>query len=299
MKHKAGGLNRTYMVAGFAFLAPAAIIYLIFAVIPFFNSFVLSFHAWDGFNAKTFVGLTNYFTAFKDNTFITAIKNSVYLGFASAILSVIVGLLMAWLLLYVGRKWGSFFRTILFSPSMIPGVITALIFAFVYEPDNGILNSLLGIVGLESLQQAWLTNKATALNCILFVSAWKQVGLTMVLCFAGMQGINISLIESARLDGASDLKIFSKIIMPLVMPFVQLSAIFALMSGLKIYDTVVALTNGGPAKSTTVMPLWILQNSFSFNKYGYGAAMSIIFVLIVLAGMILVKALMKGDTYEQ
>lgn len=301
MKSKASPskLNHKYMVMGLIFLLPATIVYLIFAVIPFFDSFVLSFHNWNGFSDRVFVGLQNYISAMKDQTFLLAIKNSVYLGVVSSIISVIIGVLLAWMLLYVGRRCGSFFRTVLFSPSMIPAVITGLIFAFVYEPDIGILNNLFGAIGLESLQKAWLTNQSTALNCILFVSAWKQVGLTMVLCFAGMQGINLSLIESARLDGANDFYIFKKIILPLIMPFVQLSAIFALMSGLKIYDTVVALTNGGPAKSTTVMPLWILQNSFSFNKYGYGAAMSMIFVLIVLMGMIVVKAIVRGDSYEQ
>ena len=183
--------------------------------------------------------------------------------------------------------------------SVSAAVITALIFAFVYEPEIGILNNILGTLGLENLQHAWLTNKGTALNCILFVSAWKQVGLTMVLCFAGMQGIDNSLIESARLDGATDFQIFKKIILPLIMAFVQLSTIFAVMSGLKIYDTVVALTNGGPAKSTTVMPLWILQNSFSFNNYGYGSAMSMIFVVIVLIGMVVVKKLVRGGNYER
>lgn len=297
--HKAGKLDRKYMLAGLLFLLPATAIYVIFAVWPFLDSFVLSFHDWNGYSAREFVGMGNYIAAFQDKTFLLAIRNSVYLGVLSSVVSVLVGLLMAWLLLYVGRRWGSFFRTILFSPSMIPAVITGLIFAFVYEPEIGILNNLFEAIGLGSLQNAWLTDKSTALNCILFVSAWKQVGLTMVLCFAGMQGVDISLIESARLDGASDVKIFKDILLPLIMPFVQLSAIFALMSGLKIYDTVVALTNGGPAKSTTVMPLWILQNSFSFNKYGYGAAMSMIFVLIVLLGMIVVKAVVKGDTYEQ
>ncbi len=287
------------MLAGLLFLAPATVIYVIFAVWPFFDSLILSFHEWNGFSARTFVGLDNYIAAFKDRTFLLAIKNSVYLGVISSIISVIVGVLMAWLLLYVSRRWGAFFRTILFSPSMIPAVITGLIFAFVYEPEIGVLNNLLAAIGLESLEHAWLTDQSTALNCILFVSAWKQVGLTMVLCFAGMQGVDASLIESARLDGAGDWKIFKDILLPLTMPFVQLSAIFAMMSGLKIYDTVVALTGGGPAKSTTVMPLWILQNSFSFNKYGYGAAMSMIFVLIVLLGMIAVKAVVKGDTYEQ
>lgn len=292
-------LNRRYMLMGLLFLAPAAVIYLIFAVIPFFDSFLLSFHDWNGFSDRVFVGLQNYKRAFSDSTFLLAIRNSVYLGLSSSIISVVVGVLMAWFLLYVGRRWGALFRTVLFSPSMIPAVITALIFSFIYEPDIGVLNNLLRVMGLEGLERAWLTNQATALNAILFVSAWKQVGLTMVLCFAGMQGLNLSLIESARLDGAGDFGIFRKIILPLIMPFVQLSAIFALMSGLKVYDTVVALTNGGPAKSTTVMPLWILQNSFSFNKYGYGAAMSMLFVLIVLAGMMAVRLVVRGQSYEQ
>lgn len=298
MKKNKSNIERKYMVTGFLFLLPAVIIYLVFAVIPFFECFVLSFHEWNGYGAKTFVGLHNYILAFSDKTFLMAIKNSVYLGVASAFFSVIIGVIMAWLLLYVGKRWGGFFRTILFSPSMIPAVITALIFAFVYEPEIGILNNVLGMLGLENLQHAWLTNKGTALNSILFVSAWKQVGLTMVLCFAGMQAIDHSVIESARLDGATDFQVFRKIILPLIMSFVQLSTIFAVMSGLKIYDTVVALTNGGPAKSTIVMPLWILQNSFSFNDFGYGSAMSIIFVFIVLIGMIITKGLVRGVSYE-
>lgn len=292
-------VEKKYMIAGLLFLFPAIIIYLIFAVIPFFDSFLLSFQEWSGFGTRIWIGIDNYVKAFHDKTFLLAIKNSVYLGVASAFFSVIIGVLMAWLLLYVGKHWGSFFRTILFSPSMIPAVITALIFAFVYEPEIGILNNIFNKVGLENFKHAWLTNKGTALNCILFVSAWKQVGLTMVLCFAGMQGVDNSLIESARLDGATDFQIFRKIILPLIMAFVQLSTIFAVMSGLKIYDTVVALTNGGPAKATTVMPLWIMQNSFSFNNYGYGSAMSMIFVLIVLIGMIVVKKIVRGGNYEQ
>ena len=292
-------LERRYRLAGLAFLTPVILIYGIFSVYPFFDSLMLSFQKWNGFSARAFLGLDNYLKAFTDKTFLLAIRNSVYLGVISSVISVVVGVLMAWLLLYVGRKWGGFFRTILFSPSMIPAVITGLVFSFVFEPDIGILNSLFRAVGLDVLSTAWLTNKDTALNCILFVSAWKQVGLTMVLCFAGMQGINQSLIEAARLDGATDSQTFRHVILPLIMSFVQLSAIFALMSGLKIYDTVVALTNGGPAKQTIVMPMWILQNTFSFSKYGYGAAMSMIFVLVVLIGMILVKRVVRGTSYEQ
>lgn len=296
---KRSRLETKYMIVGLFFLMPAVIIYFVFAIIPFFDGVVLSLQEWDGFGTRQFIGLDNYIQAFKDKTFLMAIKNSVYLGFVSSIISVIVGVLLAWILLYVGSKSGGFYRTILFSPSMIPGVITGLIFCFVYEPDMGVLNQILEIIGLENLRTAWLTNRSTVLNSILFVSAWKQVGLTMVLCFAGMQGINQSVIESSKVDGATDIKIFTKIILPLIMPFVQLSAIFALMSGLKIYDTVVALTNGGPGKFSIVMPMWILQNAYSFNKFGYATAMAMVFVLVVLLGMILVKRIVKGESYEQ
>lgn len=287
------------MIAGLLFLLPSVLVYVFFCVIPFFDSLLLSFQSWNGFSEREFIGLQNYINAFKDSTFLLGIKNSVYLGIFSSIASVIIGVLLAWLMLYTRNRSGGIYRTILFSPSMIPAVITALIFSFVFEPDMGILNKFFGMIGLESLQKAWLTNQSTALNSLLFVSAWKQVGLTLVLCFAGMQSVNTSLIESARLDGASDFKIFKTIILPLIMPFVQLSSIYALMSGLKIFDTVVALTGGGPAKKTIVMPMWIMENSFSYNNYGYGAAMSMIFVLVVLIGMIVVKSLVKGDSYEQ
>lgn len=286
------------MMTGILFLTPAILVYSIFVVIPFFDNLLLSFQSWNGFGARSFVGIKNYRTSFEDLYFLLSIKNSVYLGVISSIISVIIGVFLAWLLLFVKREVGGFVRTVLFSPSMIPAVITALIFSFVYEPEFGILNTLLKFMGLGNLQQAWLTNSNTVLNCILFVSAWKQVGLTMVLCFAGMQSISISLIESAKLEGASDFVVFKKIIIPLTMSFIQLSAIFALMSGLKIYDTVLALTNGGPGKLTVVMPMWIMQNSFSFNHYGYGAAMSVIFVLIVLSGMLIMKSLVKGESYE-
>ncbi len=283
---------------GLVFLLPAIVVYLIFAVVPFFDNLILSFQEWNGFSARSFVGIRNYIDAFEDDIFRTAIKNSVFLGIFSSLISVIIGVLFAWLLLFVSRASGGLYRTILFSPSMIPAVITALIFSFVFEPEFGILNSVFRAVGLESMVHAWLTDQGTVMGCLLFVSAWKQVGLTMVLCFAGMQGIPFSLFEAAKLEGAGDWYIFRRIIAPLTSSFIQLSAIFALMSGLKIYDTVLALTNGGPGNYTMVMPMWIMKNTFSFNEYGFGAAMSVIFVVIVLIGEIAVKKLIKGDAYE-
>ena len=298
LKKKKYGLNRAYTIKGFLFLMPATLVYLFFAVIPFFDNLVLSFQKWNGFSARTFIGFDNYIKAFTDKTFLLAIKNSVYIGAVSSFFSVTVGVFLAWLLLYSPRKSGSLYRTILFSPAMIPAIITALVFSFVYEPEIGILNNLLGFLHLDGLKTAWLTNKSTVINSIMFVSLWKQIGLTMVLCFAGMQAISPSLLESARIEGASDFQIFRKIILPLIMTFIQLSAVFALMNGLKIYDSVLALTDGGPGVFSFVMPMWIMEQTFTHNKYGYGGAMSIIFVLIVLVGMVIVRRIIKGTSYE-
>ena len=113
-KRKMSNIEKKYMVVGFMFLLPAIVTYLIFAVIPFFDSFVLSFQEWGGFGPRTFIGINNYVQAFRDRTFVLAIRNSVYLGVVSAFFSVLIGVFLAWLLLYVGRKWGGFLRNILF-----------------------------------------------------------------------------------------------------------------------------------------------------------------------------------------
>lgn len=295
---KKRSINRSYIMKGYLFLLPATLIYLIFAVVPVIDNIVLSFHRWNGFSARVFIGLRNYMDAFGDGTFLLSVKNSVYIGFVSSLVSVVVGVVLAWYLLYSPKRLGSVYRTILFSPSMIPPIITALVFSFVYEPEVGVLNNLLDALELDFLKAAWLTNKGIVVNSITFVSIWKQIGLTVVLTFAGMQAIPAHLIESAYLEGAGNLRIFKDILLPLTMPFIQLSAVFALMSGLKIYDTVLALTRGGPGTYSMVMPMWIIEQSFTHNHYGYGGSMSIIFVLIVLLAMLIVKSVVKGISYE-
>ncbi len=298
VKNRFKGLKAKYMIIGLLFLMPATILYLIFTVYPFFDSLILSMHKWSGIGERKFVGFTNFIKAFGDDIFLLSTKNSLYIGFVSAFISVVIGIVMAWLLLYVGRKEGGVYRTVLFSPSMIPPIITALLFSFVFNPEMGILNVFFGSIGFESLQAAWLTNKKTVLNCIIFVLTWKQFGLPMVLCFAGFQGIPNSLIEAARLDGASDFGIFRRVLIPLIRPVIELSSMFALMSGLKVYDTIVAMTKGGPGRISTVIPMWIVENAFGFNKFGYASGMSILYVVLILLCILLVKRMFRGEIYE-
>jgi raffinose/stachyose/melibiose transport system permease protein len=120
----------------------------------------------------------------------------------------------------------------------------------------------------------------------------------MVLCYAGLQGIPGTMIESSRIDGANDLMIFFRILVPLIKPQIELATMFTMLGGLRIYDSVVALTAGGPARQTVVLPMWIVENAFSYSKYGYASALCVIFVIIVLIFIIFLRFIFRGETYE-
>lgn len=290
-------LNKRQII-GICFLAPAIIFYMSFMAYPLIQTFRLALTDWSGFGEYRYIGLKNYFDAFNDPVFRTGIFNSIYFAFFSAMLSVVLGILCSWLLLYLRRKESNIVRTIFFTPNMISPTITGLIFLFVFTEDIGLLNVALRAVGFESLATAWLTNPMTVRNVIVVITAWRQFGLVMVLCFGGLQNIPDSFLEAARLDGAGEGQICRYILIPLIRPQIELSTMFTLIGGLKIYDTVVSLTAGGPARMTVVMPMWIVESAFSYSRFGYASAMCIIFVMIVFIFMRILRRVFRGESYE-
>ena len=297
-KKKGKSMKRHYMLIGICLLLPALVIYLLFMAYPLCRTFVLSFTNWTGFGEAKSVGFQNFTNIFQDHTFWMALKNTIYFAVFSAIFSVLLGLVLAWLNLYMRRMEGQIFRTILFSPSMIAPTITGLLFLFVFTEDVGLLNSLLKAVGLSNLTTAWLSNMATVKPVIVIATVWRQFGLTMVLCYAGLQGVSNELIESARLDGASELQIFRRILVPLIKPQIELATMFTMLGGLRIYDSVVSLTAGGPARQTVVLPMWIVENALTYSKYGYASAMCVAFIGVVLIFILILKLLFRGESYE-
>lgn len=291
-------LNRRYMILGFVFLAPAVIAYLIFMGYPLVRTFYVSAMEWGGFGDMKFVGLENFAQVFKDNTFWKALGNTLYFAVFSSVFSVLLGLLLAWLNMYLTRMEGQVSRTIMFSPSMIAPTITGLLFMFIFTEDVGLLNNMLKLLGLGNLSTAWLTNSATVKPVIVIATVWRQFGLTMVLCYAGLQSVPNELIESAKLDGASNWRIFTRILVPLIMPQIELATMFTMLGGLKIYDSVVSLTGGGPARQTVVLPMWIVENAFTYSKFGYASAMSVIFILVVLIFIVMLRLVFRGESYE-
>ncbi|WP_343246983.1 sugar ABC transporter permease [Diplocloster hominis] len=289
---------RTRRVTGFVFLAPALIFILYATVVPFVWNLVLSFQKWDGFSSITFRGIQNYLTVFKDPAILKSIGNSIYYALASTTGGILVGLMLATLVFKLAGKEGSFFRLVLFSPAMLPTAVVGLMFTFFYNPEMGLLNNFLKLIGLESLNHVWLQNKSTAMICIIFVAVWKCAGQVMLLCFASMQTIPGSLYESAMLDGASYWKQIRYITLPLIKPMILLATINTLGTQYKSYDLIFTMTQGGPGSLTTTVPINMTKMAFSYGKFGESAATGVIFTIVVMASILLAKRFLRGEEYE-
>lgn len=288
----------TRRVTGFVFLIPALLFILYATVVPFAWNLVLSFQKWDGFGSITFRGIQNYMTVFKDPAILKSIGNSIYYALASTAGGILVGLLLATLVFKLAGKEGSFFRLVLFSPAMLPTAVVGLMFTFFYNPEMGLLNNFLKLIGLESLNHVWLQNKSTAMICIIFVAVWKCAGQVMLLCFASMQTIPGSLYESAMLDGASYWKQIRYITLPLIKPMILLATINTLGTQYKSYDLIYTMTQGGPGTLTTTVPINMTKMAFSYGKFGESAATGVIFTIVVMASILLAKRFLRGEEYE-
>lgn len=294
MKKKTNSVSRT----GVLFLLPALIFVVGCNVVPFVWNFILSFQNWNGFGGADFVGITNYATILKDPLVWKSILNSVIYAVCSTTGGVLIGLLLATFIFRMAGKEGSFFRLVLYSPAMIPTAVVGLMFVFFYNPEMGLLNSFLKLIGLENLTNVWLQNKNTALVCIILVAIWKCAGSVMMLCFASMQTVPVSLYESSELDGATFWKQMTHITYPLIKPMILLATINTLGGQYKSYDLIFTMTQGGPGNLTTTVPIYMTKTAFNFGKFGNAAAVGVIFTFIVAASIILARTLLRGDEYE-
>ena len=288
----------TKTITGILFLIPTLIFVAFSLFIPTIWNFILSFQEWDGFNDKKWVLFSNYIKAFQDDVLLKCLYNSVFLAVVTTLSSVVLGVILAGLIFRLGRVEGSIYRLIIFMPVMIPLAIIGLLFTFIYNPEMGLLNQFLVLIGLKGLTAAWLENQATIMWCIAIVGIWRITGLTMMLSFAGMQMIPVSLFESCKLDGAGYFRQFFSIMLPLVKPIIQLSTVFTLAISFKTYDLVFVMTKGGPAGFSKTIPLHMIDTSFGYNEFGYSSAMGFILTVIVMAIILLVNKFLGGEQYE-
>lgn len=267
------------------FYIPALMLIGLFVIYPFFQAIQVSFFKWNGFSQDMkFIGIGNYVDMLHDVKFWTAFRNTLIYGIGSTILQNVIGLALALLVdtKYHGNK---FIRTITYIPIMISGLIMGYIMYYFLSFDNGVLNDIIALFGYEPVD--WLRNPTTGIIAITLINSWQYAGNCMIIYLAGLQNISKVYYEAAAIDGVGKWACFKNITIPLLMPSISSAVILNLIGGLKLYEIVISLTNGGPGHETQSIMTYISNRYFQAEKAGYAAAIGIfIFVFILLVSTI-------------
>lgn len=276
-KHSLQNAGTAYL-----FLLPALIMLALFLLYPTIKTIVMSFYDWDGFSSAgpEFVGLENYSKLFKLPKFFRALENNVIYTACVVITTVVLGMLLA---VPIDRGiWGwKLFKFAFYIPSMLSITVVGMLFKQILEPNNGLLNTLLRSIGLESWAMSWLTNPGTALWVVLAVVTWQYAGTTMLLFLAAMASIPNEIHEAATLDGVNEISRFFKITLPMIKRPALVVVMLQIIFGFKSYDVFAVLTKGGPGTSTQVLSLLVTQTAFKNGQYGLACAIAVIMIAIV------------------
>ncbi len=277
---KIKSLERKYKIAGWYFVMPASLLIFLFSFIPMVRAFILSLHSGVG-NNLSFCGIKNYVRLFQDEKFIASLKNVIiYFAFQVPIM-LFIAIILACILNDKKLKFKGLFRTIIFLPCATSLVASALIFKSLFALD-GLVNALL--VNHYFIYQPinWLTHPVWAKVIVIFTITWRWTGYNTVFFLAGLQGIEYSIYEAARIDGASTVQTFFRITLPQLKPVVLLTAIMSTNGTLQLFDEVKNLTGGGPGNATITISQYIYDLSFKYNpQFGYAAAVSYAILIIV------------------
>jgi len=267
------------------FYIPAVLLLLAFIVFPFGLAIKTSFYNWNGYSQKMkFIGIENYIRMFSDAHFWLSFKNTLIYGFGSTILQNILGLSFA-LLVNSRFRGNNVVRTIVYMPIMISGLIMGFIMTFFFSYDNGVLNEIVMYFGGE--RKDWLNSGAFGVTAITLINSIQYMGTCMIIYLAGLQGIPKMYYEAAAIDGVGKGGAFRYITMPLLIPSIQSAVILNLIGGLKLYDGVISLTNGGPVFQTHSVMSYISYEYFIDEYAGYSGAIGIfIFLFIMLVSTI-------------
>lgn len=262
-------------------LLPLAV-YFVFCILPSLQAVFNSFFEWDGLSGTSeFVGLDNFIKLFTaDIVFRTAAKNTVLYTIFVVVFQNAVSLAVA-ALIYKRSAANSFYRTLFYLPVIFSSVTIGFIWSFIYDPNIGVLNTVLGAMGLQSLRHVWLSEKTVSILAIAAVHVWWGVGQGMVLYIAGLQNVPQELMESARLDGCSGWQEFWKITIPSLMPVVTVVFVLTTIGSFRTFELVYTMTGGGADNSSMVLALESYRESFRFGRMGYGSAIAVVLLVVV------------------
>ena len=278
-KNKKMSLQKRHNLIGWAFLIPASLLIFVFCFYPMIQAILLSFHKGMG-AAQSWTGISNYTRILKDKTFRQCLFNTVFYFVIQVPIMLLLALILAQLLNNRDLKFKGLFRTMIFLPCATSLVSYSMIFKSLFAGD-GFVNVLLTHIGMQPVD--WFQNAWAARFVIIIALVWRWTGYNMVFYLSGLQNIDSSIYEAARIDGANGIQQFFKMTVPLLKPTILLTAIMSTSGTLQLFDESVNLTAGGPGKSTMTLAHYIFNISFvETPKFNYAAALSV-FILVCVA----------------
>lgn len=279
----------------FLLLLPNLLGFFIFIMFPVLGTFYISFTDWDMAGDMKWVGLANYKTLFQDDIFRKVLWNTLYYSVVSVPLGIMMSLLLA-VFLNQKLKFMRFYRAAFFMPVISSFVAVAVIWQWIYNPDFGLLNYFLSWFGIDG--PSWLTSSVWAMPAIILTSVWKNLGYNMLIFLAGLQGISESYYEAADIDGAKWYTKFWHITVPLLSPTTFFVTVTSIIGSFQVFDAVYLMTQGGPARATSVLVHYIYQTAFQYLDIGYASAMAyILFFLVLIVTLIQFARQKKWSMY--
>jgi len=274
------------------FLLPSIVLFAAFNFYPMIDAVRLSFYKWDNLSIPpVFSGFSNYVKLFSDSRFWVSLRVTFLYTLGVTAFSIVLGLLLA---VALNQRWlalRSLWRTLAFLPVVTPTVAAAMVWILLFNPNFGYVNTFLSYLHLE--RQTWLSNVHLALPVLMSLGVWKRLGFTTIVYLAALQAIPQEYYESARVDGAGIWKTFSKITVPLVAPTTLMLITLGLIDSFLVFDQVLVMTRGGPADATLVVGVYLYTSAFTSFKMSYGAAISVV-VLIIIATLTILQWRLVG-----
>lgn len=288
--------TRADALAGYGLVLPTLFLFLFLTVYPFFNAFYISLTQWDGFTEPIFVGLKNFRNLFADKMVWQTLQNNLVFMVFTCTIKVTLGFIIA---MFLKEKFfgNTFFRAIFFMPVIMSFVAIGLLWNYIFNPNYGLINSVLFALGIMSPQNpiTWTGDPNLAMMCVIIVDIWRWTGYHVVLFMAGLSTIPSELYEAAMVDGASDWNKTRYITIPQMRGMILTNLIFCLTGALSVFDLIYTMTGGGPYNKTKVIAIYTYEISFgSKNQFGYATSINILlFFIILIITTFLIRAMNK------
>ena len=267
---------------GFMMIGLAVLFVAVFTAIPILASFLLSFSSWDVISPPEFVGLKNYQELIADGPVLKSFAVTIGMALAIVVLQLTVGLVLAVLVNQRKMIWlRTIFRTAFYLPLLASTASVAIFMGYLFDYQFGVVNYYLGLLGVPAVP--WLNSPFGAATTIVLVTVWQQAGFTFVLFVAALMAVPTDVLEASQIDGASSLSSLLRIKIPLISPTILFAAVVALINAMQLFDQPYIMTKGGPGTATTTVTIAMYQKGFQNLEFGYGSAIAIGLLVIILA----------------